>query len=212
MTQSDVGRPTSTLTWGGSQSSLAMRLEAGKSLGTKSVENKSVINVRGRKLAGGSETRGSGEYLVGFILLLVTSLVPIAQNMPKPHKLTEEGLIKVLDSKFTPWLVGIDKRLSTQESELQQLSTRLETVEKVTGSSKPAPNSSSISNNSKKTPSKSGLTMAEVVSLSPPIRDQAGLTAVIEEEERKNAGNPRNRHRDMDYSNRMKASAEQIER
>ena len=212
MTQSDVRRSTAARTWGGSQTSLAMRLEAGKSLGTKSMEIESSGNVRGRKLAGWSETRGSGEYLVGFILLLVTSLVPIAHNMPKQPKLTEEGLIKVLDSKFTPWLVGIDQKLSSQESELQQLSSRLETVEKVTGVSKPASSGSSSGHNLKKTPAKTGLTMAEVVSLSPPVRDQAGLTAAIEEEDRKNAGNPRNRHRDMDYSNRMKASAEQIER
>ena len=132
MKQSDVEENSTKLTWGGSRSS-TMKPEAGKSLGITTRKNIWKFNVRARKMAGGSGTRG-GEYLFGLLLLLVTSLFPIAHNMPKSDKgLTEEGLVKILNKKFTPWFTKLDDRLNTQEEEIQKISARLETVEKDTG-------------------------------------------------------------------------------
>ena len=166
------------------------------------------ISVRAEKMAGWSEKRGIGEYCTLLVLLLVTSLFPLAfaQSMsfekePEWFKGSITQIISTeLDSKFTPvqeTLTQVEARLDTQESRIDEISQRLEKVEK-----KPAES---------KTPDKTYAAMAAVIAKGPsPVRDQEGLTKAIEAEEKKKPVPARaNRFRDPDYAARMAANPEQ---
>ena len=131
-------------------------------------------------------------------------------------ELTLESLVSELDKRFVPvqqGLIQVETKLTSQEGQIQSLSKRLEKVEK-SKTLKPAPVPESTKEQTpRKTESQAGkMAYNQVVLLSPPVRDKEGLTAALEEEDRKAAvpGYKPRRHRNMDFSNKMAASPEQI--
>ena len=131
-------------------------------------------------------------------------------------ELTLESLVSELDKRFVPvqqGLIQVESKLTSQEGQIQSLSKRLDKVEKLKNP-RPAPVPESTKEQTpRKTESQAGkMAYNQVVLLSPPVRDKEGLTAALEEEDRKAAvpGYKPRRHRNMDFSNKMAASPEQI--
>ena len=138
-------------------------------------------------------------------------------------ELTLENLVSELQKHVKPVTESLNKvetKLSKQESQITALTKRLDKVE--SGKFKPAKKAGGGDQEvtvkqtpAKRQPGKPGaMAYSQVVQLSPPVRDKEGLTAALEEEDKKKEepGYKMKRFRDMDYSNKMAATADQVMR
>ena len=129
-------------------------------------------------------------------------------------ELTLENLVSELQKHVKPVTESLNKvetKLSKQESQITALTKRLDKVE--SGKLKPAKKAGGGDQEvtvkqtpAKRQPGKPGaMAYSQVVQLSPPVRDKEGLTAALEEEDKKKEepGYKMKRFRDMVYSNKI---------
>ena len=132
-------------------------------------------------------------------------------------ELTLEAFIIELDKRIKPVssnIARVEDKVTNQEKNIKKLSERLDKVEKLKNPRPAKQTETPLS--TQHTPAKSStapgaMAYNQVVQQSPPVRDKEGLTAALEEEEKKKLepGYKPKRHRDMDYSNRMAATPDQ---
>ena len=144
MKPSDVSATKPSSSWGGNLETMRTN-EAGKIPISQGIRNNRMeTNVRAELMAGW-RLRHSGKYhALLYLVLLVTSLVPIAQSMSHEQQAPitedslkrifgeklEEGLNRVYQEKLDPFFGTVNTRLDSTDAKIKEIQTRLEDVER----------------------------------------------------------------------------------